>query len=107
MLNYKSYKYKFHGHLNKLWPSGCNGGLVIWRPCGVGGSNPTVYNFFCNVYLFSVPLSWTGSVKMKASMTFVRGNRGASREKDNFKCREVKPFKGVRTSFNSEYQCEC
>ena len=45
------------------WPSGENGGLVILRPCGLGGSNPTVNKiFFCNIHLFHVPRSWTGSV---------------------------------------------
>ena len=41
--------------------------------------------YFCNVYLFRVPRSWTGSVKMKSSMTFKRGNRCIEREKDDFK----------------------
>ena len=49
--------------------------------------------FLCNVHLFRVPLSWTGSVQMKSSMTFIRGNRCIEREKDNFKSREVKPLK--------------
>ena len=44
---------------------------------------------FCNVHLFSVPRSWTGSVQMKSSMTFIRGNRCIEREKDTFKSREV------------------
>ena len=30
----------------ELWPSGYDGGLVIWRPCRVGGSNPTVDKIF-------------------------------------------------------------
>ena len=50
-----------------MWPSGYNGGLVIWRPCGGGSSNPTVDKFFCNVLLFRVPRSLTGSVQMKTS----------------------------------------
>ena len=48
---------------------------------------------FCNVHLFCVPRSWTGSVQMKPSMTFIRGNRCIGREKDNFKSREVKRLK--------------
>ena len=49
---------------------------------------------FCNVYLFRVPLSWTGSVQMKSSMTFIRGNRYIDREKDILKFgREVKRLK--------------
>ena len=38
---------------------------------------------FCNVHLFRVLCSWTGSVQMKSSMTFIRGNRCT--EKDDFK----------------------
>ena len=51
--------------------------------------------FFCNVHLFRVPRSWTGSVQMKSSMTFIGGNRciEREREKDNFKSREVKRLK--------------
>ena len=49
--------------------------------------------FFCNAYLFRVPCSWTDSVQMKSSMTFIRGNRCIEREKDNFKSREVKRLK--------------
>ena len=41
--------------------------------------------FFCNVHLFRVPRRWTGSVQMKSSMTFIRGNRCIEREKDTFK----------------------
>ena len=61
----------FHLISSELWPSGdtCNGGLVIWRPCGVGGSNPTVDKIFCNVHLFRVSRSWTGRVQMTSSMT--------------------------------------
>ena len=41
---------------SELWLSGYDDGLVIWRPCGVGGLNPTVDKiFFCNVHLFRVP----------------------------------------------------
>ena len=50
-------------------------------------------SFFCNAYLFRVPRSWTDSVQMKSSMTFIRGNRCIEREKDNFKSREVKRLK--------------
>ena len=49
--------------------------------------------FFCYVHLFHVPRSWNGSVQMKSSMTFIRGNRCIEREKDNFKSREVKRLK--------------
>ena len=49
---------------------------------------------FCNDVLFRVPLSWTGSVQMKSSMTFIGGNRCIEREKDIFKnTREVKRLK--------------
>ena len=79
---------------SELWPSDYNGGLVIWRPCGVGGSNPTVDKiFFCNVHLLRVPRSWTGNVQMKSSMIFIRGNRCIEGEKDKFKSREVKRLK--------------
>ena len=37
--------------------------------------------FFCNVHLFRVPRSWTGSVQMKSSMTFIRGDRCIERER--------------------------
>ena len=49
--------------------------------------------YFCNVYLFRVPRSWTDSVQMKSSMPFIRGNRCIEIEKDNFKSREVKRLK--------------
>ena len=38
--------------------------------------------FFCNVHLFRVPRSWTGSVQMKSSMAFIRGNRRIKRERE-------------------------
>ena len=50
-------------------------------------------NIFCNVHLFHVPRSWTSSVQMKSSMTFIRGNKCIENEKDNFKNREVKRLK--------------
>ena len=53
----------FHLISSAWWPSGYNDGLVIWRPCGVDGWNPTVDKIFCNVLLFRVPRSWTGSVQ--------------------------------------------
>ena len=28
------------------WPSGKDGRLVIWRPCRLGGTNPTVDKIF-------------------------------------------------------------
>ena len=77
---------------NELWPSGYDGGLLIWRLCGTGGSNPTVDKIFCNVHLFRVPCSWTGSVQMKSSMKFIRGNMCIERE-SNFISREVKRIK--------------
>ena len=48
---------------------------------------------FMFVMLFLVPRSWTGSVQMISSMTFIRGNRCIEREKDTFKSREVKRLK--------------
>ena len=36
--------------------------------------------FFGNLHLFCVPRSWTGSVQMKSSMAFIRGNRCIERE---------------------------
>ena len=90
---------KFHGHLilspikrlvAEWWERWtCN--LEAVR--GVAGSNPTADKIFCNVRLFRVPRSWTGSVQMKSSMTFIRGNRCIEREKDNFKSHEVKRLK--------------
>ena len=38
--------------------------------------------FLCNAYLFRIPRSWTGSVQMKSSMTFIRGNRCIERERE-------------------------
>ena len=81
---------QFHLISSELWSSGENGELVIWRSCGVGGSNPTVDKIFFNVHFFRVPRSWTGSVQMKSSMTFIRGKRCIEREKDNFKSHEIK-----------------
>ena len=49
--------------------------------------------FFCNVHLFRVPRSWTGSVQMKSSMPFIRGYRCREREIYNFKSRKVKRSK--------------
>ena len=48
---------------------------------------------FCNVHLFRVPRSWTGSIQMKSSMTFIRGNICIEREKDTFKGRKVERLK--------------
>ena len=36
---------------------------------------------FCNVHLFRVPHSWTGSVQTKPSMTLIRGNRCIKRKR--------------------------
>ena len=44
--------------------------------------------FFCNVHLFHVPRSWTASVQMKSSMTFIREYRYIE-----FKSRKVKRLK--------------
>ena len=35
---------------------------------------------FCNIHFIRVPRSWTGSVQMKSSMTFIRV-KGAQRER--------------------------
>ena len=49
---YRSDRYKLDGHLIpsfisiELWSCGEDGGLVTWRPCRVGGSNPTVDKIF-------------------------------------------------------------
>ena len=91
---------EFHLISSKLWPSDYNGGLVILRPCGIGGSNPIVDKIFCNVHLFRVPRSLTGIVQMKSIMTFIRGNRCIMREKDNFKSREVKRLKECALAFS-------
>ena len=74
----------FHRISSELWSSGDNGGLVIWRPCCVGGSNPTVDKIFCNVHLFHVPRSSTDSVQMKSSMAFIGGNRCIDRERERY-----------------------
>ena len=47
---------QFHLISSEWWPSGENGGLVISRPCGVAGSNPTVVKIFfvmftCSMFL--------------------------------------------------------
>ena len=56
---------------------------------------------FCNVHLFRVPCSWTGSVQIKSSMTFIRGNRCIERKKDNFISREVKRLKECALALKS------
>ena len=57
---------------------------------------------FCNIHLVRVPRSWTGSVQMKSSMTFIRGNMCIEKEKDNFKNgREVKRLKERALSLTS------
>ena len=69
-------------------------------------SNPTVNKkfSFCNFRLFRVPRSWTGSIQMKSSLTFIRGNMWIEREKDTFLNDGVakRLFILVRTSFNSK-----
>ena len=54
--------------------------FLVSLPCE--GSNPTMIRlrFFCNIYFFRVPRSWTGSVEMKTSMIFIRGNRCIERK---------------------------
>ena len=84
------------------WPSGTDDRLVIWRPCRLGGSNPTEDKIFCNVHLFGVPLSWTGSVQMKSIMTFIRSNKCTERDEDIFKNgREVKRLKECALALTS------
>ena len=65
-------------------PSVKDGRLVMWRPSRLRGSNPIVDKIFCNVHLFRVPLSWTDSVQIKSSMTFIRGNRCIESERKIF-----------------------
>ena len=89
------------------WPSGESGGLEFLRPCGVGGSNPTVDKIVYNAYLFRVPRSWIGTVQMKSSMTFIPGNRCIERVKDNFKSREVKRLKECALALTSVITCKC
>ena len=57
--------------------------------------------FFCNVHLFRVPRSWTGSVQMKSSMTFIRGNRCIERDEDNFNSRKVKRLNECTLALNN------
>ena len=59
---------------------------------------------FCNVHLFRVPRSWTGSVQMKSSMIFIRGNKCIEREKDNFKSREVKRLKECVLALKGQFR---
>ena len=62
---------------------------------------------FCNVNLFRVPRSWTGSFQMKSSMPFIRGNRYIERKKDNSKSREVKRLKLKVMFLFDEYWNNC
>ena len=89
MFIYRPYRpiYKFHGH---LIPSNNKPVVAEWRErwtCNleavrdVASSNPTVERFNCNVRLVRFPRSWTGSVQIKSSMTFIRGNRCIERER--------------------------
>ena len=99
MFIYRLYRsiYKFHGHLIPSHTKQVVDEWWEWWTCNLeavrGGSNPTVGKIFCNVHLFRVPRSCAGSVQMKSSITFIRGNRCIEREKDNFKSREVKRLK--------------
>ena len=66
----------FHRISSELWPSGYNGGLVNWRSCSVGGSNPTVdkvfFLFTCSVFLtaglaaFKLNREWHSSEEVDA-----------------------------------------
>ena len=101
---------KFHGHLFNLissdwWPSGESAGLEIGTPCDVGGSNLTMDMIFCNVHLFRVPRSWTGSIQMKSGMTFIQGYRCIDRAKHNFKSSEVKRLKECALALNHMLMC--
>ena len=74
------YRYKFHGNLipshikrvvaKWLWRWTCN--LEAVRCCWFESYRG---QHFCNVHLFRVPRTWTCSVQMKSSITFIRGNR--------------------------------
>ena len=49
MFIYRSYRDKYINFTDissDWWPSGESGGLEFLRPCGVGGSNPTVDKIF-------------------------------------------------------------
>ena len=72
---YRSYIYKFPVLTDRILP---------WT------------RFFRNVHLFRVPRSWTGSVQMKSSMTFIRGKRCIERA-SLFQKPRSKTFKGVGT----------
>ena len=94
---YRSWRYKFLGH---VIPSHVKWVVAewIWRwTCNLEAARCWWFksyrwqDFF--VHLFRVPRSWTGSVQMKSSMTFIRDNRSIEREKDNFKSRGVKRLK--------------
>ena len=61
--------------------------------------------FFCNVHLFRVPRSRTGSVQMISSMTFIRGKRCIENDKDNYKSREVKRLKECTLALNITVIC--
>ena len=86
MVIYRSYRYKFHGHLipslsSELWPSGYDGRLVIWRPCRAGGSNPTVVKIFFLICICSVFLA-AGLAAFKWSKTWHPSEvKGAKRER--------------------------
>ena len=104
----RSYIYKFHGH---LIPSHIKRVLVEWWKRWTYNlealrcwwfESYRGQDFSCNVHLFRVPRSWTGSVQIKSSMTFVRGNRCIEREKDNFKSREVKRLKECALAFKEQ-----
>ena len=85
--------------LSELWPSGYDVGLVIWRPRCVGDSKYILLGqIFCNVHLFQVHRSWTGSVQTTSSMIFFRGNMCIEIRKI-LKWPRSKTFKGARTNF--------
>ena len=70
---YRSYIYmyiswKFNSFISiELWPSGYDGGLVSWRPCRVGDSNPIVDKIVlqCSLVQCSSQLDWQRSNEIK------------------------------------------
>ena len=99
---YRSYRYKFQGHLIpsfisiELWPSGYDGGFVSWRLCRVSGSNPTMDEigfvmFTCSVFLAA------GLTAFKWNQTW-HSAEVIERERWFKKWPRCKTFKGMRTS---------
>ena len=99
----KFYGHLIHSHIKRLfaewlerWTCNVEAMRCFWLESYRG------QDFFCNVHLFRFPRKWTGSVQMKSSMTFIRGNRCIEREKDNFKSREVKRLKECALALKEE-----